>query len=43
MYPPAANISTPQTRRTDLSLVHSFLGYTVGHSGFVITIVPPHS
>ena len=37
----AANVSTPQTRRTDLSLVHSFLGYTVGHSSFVITIVPP--
>ena len=38
----AANISTPRIRRTDLSLVHSFLGYTVGHSSFVITIVPPH-
>jgi 4-amino-4-deoxy-L-arabinose transferase-like glycosyltransferase len=37
----AANVSTPQTRRTDLSLVHSFWGYTVGEASFVITIIPP--
>ncbi len=38
----AANVSTPQTRRTDLDLVHSFFGYTVGRASFVVTIVPPH-
>jgi 4-amino-4-deoxy-L-arabinose transferase-like glycosyltransferase len=38
----AANVSTPQTRRTDVTLVHSFAGYTVGYSRFIITIVPPH-
>jgi 4-amino-4-deoxy-L-arabinose transferase-like glycosyltransferase len=37
----AANVSTPQTRRTALSLVHSFWGYTVGEASFVVTIVPP--
>lgn len=39
----AASVSTPQTRRTDLSLFHSFLGYTVGYSSFIVTIVPPQS
>jgi hypothetical protein len=38
----AANVSTPQTRRTDLSLFHSFWGYTVGEASFVVTIIPPH-
>ena len=37
----AAKVSTPQTRRTDLSLRHSFAGYTVGYSSFIVTIVPP--
>jgi 4-amino-4-deoxy-L-arabinose transferase-like glycosyltransferase len=38
----AANVSTPQTRRTDLDVVHSFFGYTVGHASFIVTVVPPH-
>jgi 4-amino-4-deoxy-L-arabinose transferase-like glycosyltransferase len=38
----AANVSTPQTRRTDLDLVHSFFGYTVGYASFIVSIVPPH-
>jgi hypothetical protein len=38
----AASVSTPQTQRIDLSLFHSFLGYTVGYSSFVVTMVPPH-
>jgi 4-amino-4-deoxy-L-arabinose transferase-like glycosyltransferase len=37
----AANVSTPQSHRIDLSLVHSFFGYTVGYFSFVVTIVPP--
>ena len=39
----AASASTPQARRTDLSLFHSFLGYTVGYSSFIVTIIPPQS
>lgn len=38
----AANVSTPQTRRVDLDLIHSFFGYTVGYASFIVTIVPPH-
>ena len=37
----AANVSKPETHRTELRLVHSFCGYTVGYSSFVVTIVPP--
>jgi 4-amino-4-deoxy-L-arabinose transferase-like glycosyltransferase len=38
----AAKVSTPQALRATLSLVHSFSGYTVGYSSFIVTIVPPH-
>jgi hypothetical protein len=37
----AANLSTPNVRRTNFSLRHSFSGYTVGYSSFIVTIVPP--
>jgi hypothetical protein len=37
----AANVSRPETHRTELRLVHSFCGYAVGYSSFVVTIVPP--
>jgi len=37
----ATKLSTPQTRGATLSLVHSFAGYTVGYSSFIVTIVPP--
>ena len=37
----AANFATPQSHQATLTLVHSFRGYTVGYSNFVVTIVPP--
>ena len=39
----AASVSTPQTHQTNLTLVHTFCGYTVGHSDFTVTIVPPNA
>ena len=38
----AAKVSTSQTSRTTLTLMHSFSGYAVGYSSFIVTIVPPH-
>ena len=38
----SARISTPQARRIELTLAHSFWGYTARPSSFVITVVPPH-
>jgi 4-amino-4-deoxy-L-arabinose transferase-like glycosyltransferase len=38
----ATKVSAPPTRQATLSLVHSFWGYTVGYSSFIVTIVPPH-
>lgn len=37
----AANLSTPEASRTELTLAHSFWGYTAEPKRFTVTVVPP--
>ncbi len=37
----AGMISTPRASRTELTLVHSFCGYTAQPVSFIVTVVPP--
>jgi 4-amino-4-deoxy-L-arabinose transferase-like glycosyltransferase len=38
----ASYVATPQARRTELTLTHSFWGYTAPPVSFIVTVVPPH-
>jgi Dolichyl-phosphate-mannose-protein mannosyltransferase len=38
----ASTASTPQASRTELTLTHSFWGYTARPINFVVIVVPPH-
>ncbi len=38
----ASYVATPQARRNELTLTHSFWGYTAPPVSFIVTVVPPH-